>query len=217
VTEPTPPFTAGWDIADEEATKTVASAARALDSAIRVANAPTDALHRAAALIDEATSLLTPHRVDGIPMQGRLGPTGQSFNPVDFFPWSPIIGALNPLSADMRLTFDPETQHMSGLATFDAKYSGPPGMVHGGIIALAFDELLGTTNVCLELGGFTGTLSIRYEKPTFIDLEVAMDAFLDRTEGRKVFTVGTMSINGSVTARAEGIFIRTQGWDRNQT
>ena len=35
-----------------------------------------------------------------------------------------------------------------------------------------------------------------------------MESWVDRTEGRKVFTVGTISGGGEVTARAEGVFIR---------
>jgi acyl-coenzyme A thioesterase PaaI-like protein len=100
----------------------------------------------------------------------------------------------------------------TGRAFLDAQYNGPPGMVHGGIIALLFDELLGGTNVCNGLGGFTGTLSIRYERPTWIEHELELESWVDRIEGRKVFTAGTISINGEVTARAEGIFIMTQGW-----
>ena len=36
------------------------------------------------------------------------------------------------------------------------------------------------------------------------------DAWVDRTEGRKVFTVGTISAGGEVTARADGVFIRVE-------
>ena len=42
--------------------------------------------------------------------------------------------------------------------------------------------------------------------------ELELESWVDRIEGRKVFTAGTISINGEVTARAEGIFIMTQGW-----
>ena len=38
-----------------------------------------------------------------------------------------------------------------------------------------------------------------------------MESWVDRTEGRKVFTVGTISAGGEVTARAEGVFIRVEG------
>ncbi len=208
------PFSAGWTVADESATETVADSTRALITALRRADAPTESLERAAALINEATALLTPHRVDATPMQGRLGEGGpigaEAKEPRVFFPWSPIIGPLNPLSGDVEFNFaDGRT---TGRAFLDAQYNGPPGMVHGGIIALLFDELLGGTNVCNGLGGFTGTLSIRYERPTWIEHELELESWVDRIEGRKVFTAGTISINGEVTARAEGIFIMTQGW-----
>ena len=211
-----PGFSPGWTLDDERGTADVAARTRELASAVRRANAPTADLRRAAELIAEATALLTPHHVEGMPMQGRVGPDGpigqQSTDPHVYFPWSPIIGALNPLSADMTLTWDPIAERIHGRANFDAKHNGPPGMVHGGVIALAFDELLGTNNVCQGLGGFTGTLSIRYERPTWVDTEIVLEAWLDRVEGRKVFTAGTMSIDGEVTARAEGIFIMTAGW-----
>ena len=208
------PFTAGWTLDVEGATATVAASTRALITSLRRTNAPTSSLERAAALIDEAAALLEPHRVDGLPMQGRLGDQGpigaQANEPRVFFPWSPIIGPLNPLSADVDLNVvDGRT---TGRAFLGAQYNGPPGMVHGGIIALLFDELLGATNVCNGLGGFTGTLSIRYERPTWIERELQLESWVDRVEGRKVFTLGTISIDGEVTARAEGIFIMTQGW-----
>ena len=208
------PFPAGWALDDEPATESVADSTRALITTIRRTNAPTDALERAAALIDEATALLAPHRVGGLPMQGRLGDRGpignQATQPREFFPWSPIIGPLNPLSADVE--FHHADGRTTGRANLGAQFNGPPGMVHGGVIALLFDELLGATNVCNGLGGFTGTLSIRYERPTWVEHELQLESWVDRVEGRKVFTVGTISIGGEVTARAEGIFIMTEGW-----
>lgn len=215
-----PAFNAGWSVDDEESTAALAAEVRALVSALRRADAPTDDLVRAAALVRDATALLGPHRVAGMAMQGRIGDDGPAgtgpIEPARFFPWSPIIGPLNPLSASMHLDFDAATSTMTGTATFDTQYVGPPGMVHGGIIALAFDELLGTTNVCLGLGGFTGTLSVRYERPTPIETELTMEARVERTEGRKVITVGTISHAGEVTARAEGIFIRTVMWEQDR-
>ena len=207
-------FSAGWTLRDESATHTVANATRGLIAALRRADAPTESLERAAVLINEATALLAPHRVDATPMQGRLGSHGPgsagATEPRIFFPWSPIIGPLNPLSGDVDFRF--ANGRTTGRANLGAHYNGPPGMVHGGIIALLFDELLGATNVCNELGGFTGTLAIRYERPTWIDTELELESWVDRVEGRKVFTVGTISINGEITARAEGIFIKTQEW-----
>ena len=153
-----------------------------------------------------------------MPMQGNrsrenTGPQGLAgTNPSEFFPFSPVVGPLNAISPLIGLEFDGERLH--GTATLGAVYNGPPGMVHGGIIALIFDELLGATNVCHGLGGFTGTLSVRYEKPTFIETELVLEGWIERVEGRKVFTHGTISIEGVVTARAEGIFIQTPAMQR---
>lgn len=205
---------AGWAIANESATEKVADSTRALIGALRRADAPVPTLERAAALVDEAAALLAEHRVEGMPMQGRVGeggPTGHSStDPQIFFPYSPVVGPLSPLAPPVALEFDGERMH--GTVWLDAQFNGPPGMVHGGIIALIFDEILGATNVCHGLGGFTGTLSVRYERPTPIESDLVLDSWIDRTEGRKVFTAGTITHDGVVTARAEGIFIRTIGW-----
>ena len=37
-----------------------------------------------------------------------------------------------------------------------------------------------------------------------------MTAWVDRMDGRKVFTVGELLHDGVATARAEGVFIRTE-------
>ena len=66
---------------------------------------------------------------------------------------------------------------------------------------VVLDELLGAVNACLGLGAFTGTLTIRYELPTPISTELEMERWFDRTEGRKVFTVGTISVAGELTAQ----------------
>jgi acyl-coenzyme A thioesterase PaaI-like protein len=165
-------------------------------------------------LVSEATALLSPHVVDSIPAQNALRaayPERDQFatgDPARFFPYSPVVGPLNPIAPPVTFAFDGE--RLSGTGTLLAPYTGPPGMVHGGVVALVIDELLGATNACLGLGAYTGTLSIRYERPTPIGVELAFEAWVDRTEGRKVFTVGTISAGGEVTARAEGVFIRVE-------
>jgi len=204
----------GAQVANHEATAAAVEATRRLIRALRLADAPPDVLGRAEALAAEAAELLEPHRVDHpVVMQGALRadlgnmqPT-VSKDPADFFPYSSVVGPLNPLSPPIALRFDGE--RVRGTARMPAPYAGPPGMVHGGIIALIFDELLGATNVCHGVGAFTGTLSVRYERPTPLGGELELEGWLERVEGRKVFSHGTIRHAGEVTARAEGIFILT--------
>ncbi|HEY3669735.1 MAG TPA: PaaI family thioesterase [Acidimicrobiia bacterium] len=196
------------------ATEALVTATRALVTTQRTADAPVDVLEQATALVREATDLLATHLVDGIPGQNALRaayPDREQFatgDPAQFFPYSPVVGPLNAIAPPVVFTFDGE--RMSGHGTLPAPYTGPPGTVHGGVVAMVLDELLGAVNACLGLGAYTGTLTIRYERPTPIGAELTFDAWVDRTEGRKVFTVGTISAGGDVTARADGVFIRVE-------
>src|SRR3954466_16392312 len=201
-------------VAQPAATEALVDAIRALVTAQRTADAPADVLEHATALAQEATASLAPHLVDGVPGQNALRaalPDREQFatgDPSRFFPYSPVVGPLNAIAPPVTFTFDGE--RMGGTGTLGAPYTGPPGTVHGGVVALVLDELLGAVNACLGLGAYTGTLTVRYERPTPIGAELTFDAWVDRTEGRKVFTVGTISAGGDVTARADGVFIRVE-------
>ena len=201
-------------VAQPEATETLVVATRELIARQRMADAPADALEQATSLVQQATALLASHQFDGVPGQNALrtaSPDREQFatgDPARFFPYSPVVGPLNAIAPPVVFTFDGE--RMRGHGTLPSPYTGPPGTVHGGVVALVLDELLGAVNACLGLGAYTGTLTVRYERPTPIGQELTFDAWVDRTEGRKVFTVGTISAGGDVTARADGVFIRVE-------
>ncbi len=201
-------------VAQPAATEALVDATRALIATQRMADAPADVLAQARSLVQQANALLAPHEFDGLPGQNALRaayPDREQFatgDPARFFPYSPVVGPLNAIAPPVVFTFDGE--RMSGHGTLAAPYTGPPGTVHGGVVAMVLDELLGAVNACLGLGAYTGTLTVRYERPTPIGQELTFDAWVDRTEGRKVFTVGTISAGGDVTARADGVFIRVE-------
>jgi Thioesterase superfamily len=202
----------GSQVTHPEQTSSAVAATRSLIAALRTADAPVDVLERAAALVREATALLAPHQVDGTPGQTALRVSladAEEFRTADpgrFFPYSPVVGPLNPIAPPLTFVFDGERLH--GKGALPAAYVGPPGMVHGGVVAMVLDELLGAVNACVGMGAFTGTLNVRFERPTPIAAELELESWVDRTEGRKVHTVGTISVGGEVTARAEGVFLR---------
>lgn len=170
------------------------------------------------------TAGIRAHRVEAERMQAGLrpsdfAPTGgpEDFDeaarkgglePGDFFPYSPLVGRLNPISPPITL-LRAENGEVRGEAVFRAPFNGPPGSVHGGILAAAFDELLGCVCVTNGIGGFTGTLTVIYRSTTPIEQPITMRGWHDRTEGRKVFAKGTMYHGDTLCAEAEGIFIRS--------
>jgi acyl-coenzyme A thioesterase PaaI-like protein len=79
--------------------------------------------------------------------------------------------------------------------------------VHGGWIALAFDEMLGMANIASGHPGMTGRLSVRYRRPTPLHSPIEFEAWTEEVDGRRVVTRGTLSVDGVVTAEAEGLFV----------
>lgn len=119
---------------------------------------------------------------------------------------SPMMGLANPLAPPMvpELSADRIVCHV----TFGSAYEGPPGCVHGGYVAAAFDELLGLTQSLAGAPGMTGRLIVHYRNPTPLHTELRLDGWIDRVEGRKIFTMGRMETpDGTLTAEAEGLFI----------
>ena len=198
----------------QEATALNDATRRVIDLVRRSASDP-DAMRQATAALHAVADQLEPGAVDGPYAQrdlvfGGLNAPGETnFDAptdfADFFPYSPLVGPLNPLSPPIE--FRVEGGRIHGTVTYGAPYVGPPQHVHGGIIAATFDELLGSTNLVHMVGGMTGTLTIRYRRPTPVLKEIELEGWIDRVDGRKVFTHGEMRHAGEVTAEAEGIFI----------
>jgi len=124
-----------------------------------------------------------------------------------FFDHSPLIGLANPLAPPIVIDFG--TDVVTGRVTFGPLYEGPPGCVHGGFVAAAFDEVLGSAQTFSGSPGMTGRLTVSYRKPTPLHTPLVIEGRFDRQEGRKVFTTGTIVADGVVTAEAEGLFITT--------
>jgi acyl-coenzyme A thioesterase PaaI-like protein len=118
---------------------------------------------------------------------------------------SPIIGLGNPVAPP--LAFRVVDDHVEGIGSFGLQYEGPPNSVHGGFVAAAFDEVLGMAQSLTGRPGMTGTLAVKYRKPTPVHTELRFIARVDRVEGRKIFASGELFAGETLCAEAEGVFI----------
>jgi Thioesterase superfamily len=123
----------------------------------------------------------------------------------DYLTRSPLVGPVSPLAPP--ITWEFTDGRIYGRGIYHAAYEGPPGYVHGGWVALTFDEILGMTNAASGHPGMTGTLKIRYLRPTPLHRTVALEGWTERVEGRRIVAKGRMTVDGEVTAEAEGLFI----------
>jgi acyl-coenzyme A thioesterase PaaI-like protein len=181
----------------------LAGAGREVIERLVATTAPEDVLHRAADLLQEASALL------GEWPQGRLyegfAESANAGDPHAFFDHSPLQGVSNPLAPPVGLDVVDGVVH--GRVRFGSAYEGPPSSVHGGYVAAAFDEVLGVAQSLGGSPGMTGTLTIRYRKPTPLHTDLRFVARLDRQEGRKLYCTGELYAGELLCAEAEGIFI----------
>lgn len=118
---------------------------------------------------------------------------------------SPLIGLGNPVAPPLSCAI--EGDRVIGRGSFGLQYEGPPGHVHGGFVAAAFDEVLGMAQSLTGRPGMTGTLTVRYRKPTPLHQDLRFEAWVDRVEGRKIFAASTLRHGDILCAEAEGIFV----------
>ncbi|HPG27471.1 MAG: PaaI family thioesterase [Spirochaetaceae bacterium] len=197
---------------DARALEDAVAQVRELIAHLRKTTAEKALLEQVASEVASLNRKLAPADHAGPYMQAALfvpeGPRPERTTdvPAEYFRYSPIIGPGNPVAPPVE--FHLEGEEMTALHVFDAPYNGPPTSVHGGVIALVFDELLGCLGAMRDVGGFTGTLTVVYRSLTPIGKPIRMRSWIDRQEGVKVFIKGTMHHEETLCAEAEGIFIR---------
>jgi acyl-coenzyme A thioesterase PaaI-like protein len=175
-----------------------------IDATIRT-EVGADTVAAVKAQIDAATARLRSQQCDG-PFGVRYTTGG------DRMAWgNPVIGIRNPIAPPLRIHRDAD----GGVFTdfhVGAAYEGPPGHVHGGVAALVLDHVLGEMAANAENPRFTGTITLRYLRPTRLG-RLHAEARITRTDGVKAFASGHLADEEGVTVEAEGVFIQPR-WAR---
>lgn len=137
-----------------------------------------------------------------------LGPH-QSPHDNSLFERSPLTGRSNALAVPLVMEFVGDRTY--GHATYPDYYEGPPGLVHGGYVISAFDDLLGVAQAASGIAGFTGTLTVKLLGGTPLNRRINYEAGVTSASGRKILAWGKAFLDGVLIAEAEGIFIEPRG------
>jgi acyl-coenzyme A thioesterase PaaI-like protein len=187
-----------------EQKRRLARAMRLVIERLVPSNAPEDELRLAAEGLERYAEALRAHprlkHFHGFAESANAGDVGA------FFDQSPMIGLANPLAPPITIGRAGPLAAVAAV-TFGTAYEGPPGCVHGGFVAAAFDEVLGYVQSLGGNPGMTAKLVVHYRWPTPLHTELRFEGELVRTEGRKIFCEGRVRANGRITAEAEGLFV----------
>jgi len=108
----------------------------------------------------------------------------------------------------LKFTENSEKHSVECLFRMPRRFEGPPGHVHGGIIATILDEAMGKVNRQKGVVALTRRMSIDYLKPVPLNMKLRAVGWAVRQEGRKHFHAGEIrTLDGTVLARSEGLFI----------
>ncbi|MEZ4330795.1 MAG: PaaI family thioesterase [Myxococcota bacterium] len=130
-----------------------------------------------------------------------------------YLPFSPIMGALNPASIGIEIR--QQDDRVVSEIRLDEVAEGAGGLVHGGVISGIYDELLAAANLMIKSGGPTGTLTIRYRRPTPLYTWLRFEAWVDRTDERKVYAKGHCRVGAEIVTEAEAVFVKfTPDWKK---
>jgi acyl-coenzyme A thioesterase PaaI-like protein len=170
-------------------------AVRTLQDHTRAADAPDAVITEAADLIEKVSALLAPYEADE-----WHSPSGRRMD-------LPNRGNIMSVPVDLHVT---EDGRIAGTAQFRRYHLGRNGAVHGGVLGLLFDSLLGFTAAKLTKSMYqrTAHLGIDYRRIVPIGKQLQVDAGIDRIDGRKIFVSGRVLDDGVVLTEGDALFVR---------
>jgi acyl-coenzyme A thioesterase PaaI-like protein len=179
----------------------LAAATRALSETVLMADADDTVLDAAATATEQLVASVRGDRAPAPRAVRSIREQRQG----DYLPRSPLFGQLNPVAPPFEYEFRDGRLHAHGM--FGAAHEGPPGYVHGGWVALTFDEALGFVNVSSGRPGMTARLTVRYRRPTPLHTVLTLEGWSTNVDGRRIVTQGRILDGDTVTAEAEGLFV----------
>jgi len=111
------------------------------------------------------------------------------------------IGAFNPCFPEYCFDrLDAETA--SGHVSFPLVYEGPPGLVHGGFLAVFFDCVMQHQNCLAGRSGKTRSLSVTFRRPTPVLTELCFDIARSEVD-RGITSTGRLLLDNEVLCIGE--------------
>lgn len=131
----------------------------------------------------------------------------EPLDPAVFGPDQPCFGCSPAHPIGLRLTFAREGDAVTTRFVPSERYQGPPGIMHGGLVMTAADELAAWTVIGLrERFGFTGAMEARLLRPVRVGVEVLGVGRIVRDSSRIVRVAVTLSQQGEEAFRGEFSF-----------
>ena len=117
-------------------------------------------------------------------------------------------GPANPEGLHLHFTVDAVALTATTTLNLTRKHEGPPGYIHGGIVATLMDEVMSKLNRPLKALAMTRNMQVDYLRPSPLGQPLTLSSSHVKREGRKLFHRAELrDANGHLLAEATGLFI----------
>lgn len=117
-------------------------------------------------------------------------------------------GRGNADGLQLEFFFDEDARTAFCKFNLPAKYQGPPGHAHGGIIATILDEAMGKVNKLRNVLALTRSMNVEYLKPVPLGKDLTVTGREERVEGRNHINAAEITDeSGALLARSVGTFV----------
>jgi len=102
--------------------------------------------------------------------------------------------------------------------TPELRHEGPPGHVHGGFATALLDEAMGAAVWQAGHRAVTVNLVTDFRAPVPIGAEVTVRGWVDRIEGKKIHSVGSITLpDGRLAVEGRGLWVEMPEMFKNAT
>ena len=126
--------------------------------------------------------------------------------------YTKCFGCGSEAEQGLHLTlFAGEGLSLYGTFTVSDQHQGAPGLAHGGLLTIAFDDALGSLNWLLSSPSVTGRLEVDFRRPVPVGSTLHIEAAVVGVKGRKIFSraVGRLDApDGPVAMTAASLFVQ---------
>lgn len=120
-------------------------------------------------------------------------------------------GAVNEVGLRLKFSVAEAEDSLSTViahAAISDRYEGPPGYLHGGIIATLLDEAMSKANRAQGVTAMTRQMAVEYLRPVPSGAPIRIEGRVTRVEGRKHWAEAKIAdADGVLLASATALFI----------
>ena len=123
--------------------------------------------------------------------------------------YSPVYGPGNPVAPPLVADHTPDGR-ATGRVVLGRAHEGPPGLVHGGVVAALFDHMLARAVRAGGRGGLTAELTVTYRRPVRLGVPLLLTAKMVDADGRRTTARARLVAEddpGTTLAEADGLFV----------